>query len=136
MESTSPTVRNGLCESLGVRRAVCWNKFMRLLTSVLPRDRLLLTGGWFTLALCGFFFGLEVLGRHATTDFHDGLAGFVLLGAVVAVTARHRRRLSGGFAPGSWSRKLVGSLATLRYDHGIDLRGTPPIPRAHRPRCG
>ena len=107
---------------------------MRLLTSVLPRDRLLLTGGWFTLALCGFFFGLEVLGRHATTDFHDGLAGFVLLGAVVAVTARHRRAPLGWVrALGSWSRKLAGSLATLRYDHGIDLRGTPPIPRRTPP---
>ena len=44
----------------------------------------------------------------------------MLFGAVVAVTARHRApRLSGWVrALGSWSRKLVGSLATLRYDPG------------------
>src|SRR5437867_6282068 len=101
MESASPAVRNGLCESLGIWRAVWWNNFMRLLTSVLPRGRFLLTGGWFTLALCGFIVGLEVAGRYATsTDLHDGLLGFALLVAVVAVTARHRRE------PLGWVRGL------------------------------
>jgi hypothetical protein len=108
---------------------------MKLLTSVLPRaGRLLPAGGWFTLALGGFIFGLEILGRWATTDFHDGLAGFLLVGVIVLVAARHRR------APLAWVRRLangfrrMGSwLAALRYDHGIDLRGSPPLPRRTPP---
>jgi hypothetical protein len=108
---------------------------MKLLTSVLPRARRLLpAGGWFTLALCGFFFGLEVVGRYATTDFHDGLAGFLLVGAVIAITARHRRTpLAWVRHLTNWFRRLGSRLAALRYDHGIDLRGTPPIPRRTPP---
>lgn len=108
---------------------------MKLLTSVLPRaGRLLPAGGWFTLALCGFFFGLEVIGRFATTDFHDGLAGFALVGAILAVTARHRRAPLGWVRGlGNWTRRFGSTLAALRYDHGIDLRGTPPVPRRTPP---
>jgi hypothetical protein len=108
---------------------------MKLLTSVLPRGgRLLPAGGWFTLALCGFVVGLEVVGRHVTTDFHDGLAGFALVGAIIAVTARHRRAPLGWVhSLGKWGRRLSSTLAGLRYDHGIDLRGTPPLPRRTPP---
>jgi hypothetical protein len=91
-------------------------------------------GGWFTLALCGFFFALEVVGRYATTDFHDGLAGFALAGVIVAVTARHRRApLAWVRGLANWLRRLGSWLAALRYDHGIDLRGSPPIPRRTPP---
>ena len=108
---------------------------MKLLTSVLPRGgRLLPAGGWFTLALCGFIVGLEVVGRSAATDFHDGLLGLALVIAVLAVTARHRRAPLGWVhSLGKWIRKLGSVLAGLRYDHGIDLRGTPPLPRRTPP---
>jgi hypothetical protein len=108
---------------------------MKLLTSVLPRGgRLLPAGGWFTVAVCGFLVGLEVAGRYATTDFHDALAGFALLTAGFAVAARHRREpLAWVRGLGNWGRKLGTSLSTFRYDHGIDLRGTPPIPRRTPP---
>ena len=108
---------------------------MKLLTSVLPHGvRLLPSGGWFTLALCGFIVILEVAGRFALTDFHDGVAGFLLLVAFVAVAARHRRTPLGWVRGlGNWVRKLGESLATLRYDHGIDLRGSPPYPRRTPP---
>jgi hypothetical protein len=108
---------------------------MKLLTSVLPRGgRLLPAGGWFTLAVCGFIFGLEVAGRWATSDFHDGLLGLALVGAIIAVSARHRRAPLGWVRGlGNWCRRVGSSLATLRYDHGIDLRGMPPIPRRTPP---
>jgi hypothetical protein len=109
---------------------------MKLLNSVLPHGgRLLTDGGWFTLAVCGFVVGLECTGRYAaTTDFHDGLAAFALLFAIGAVAARHRRAPLGwvrGLT--AWSRRLGESVIALRYDHGIDLRGTPPVPRRTPP---
>jgi hypothetical protein len=108
---------------------------MKLLNSVLPRgSRLFTSGGWFTLAVLGFFVGLEVAGRYTTSDVHDCLAGFLLAGAVLAIVARHRREPLGWVR---WlserGRRLWASLATLRYDHGIDLRGTPPLPRRTPP---
>src|SRR6188768_1297764 len=108
---------------------------MKLLTSVLPRGgRLLPAGSCFTLGLCGFIIGLEVLGRSATTDLQDGLAGLLLVGAIIAITARHRRAPLGWVHKfGAWVRKLGSTLASLRYDHGIDLRGIPPIPRRTPP---
>ena len=108
---------------------------MKLLTSVLPRGRRLLpSGGWFTLALFGFIAGLEVIGRRTTSDIHDGLAGFLLVGVIALVSARHRRAPLGWVQfLGSWCRRLGSSIAGFRYDHGIDLRGTPPIPRRTPP---
>jgi hypothetical protein len=108
---------------------------MKLLTSFLPRSgRILPAGGWFTVAICGFLVGLEIAGRYAISDFHDGLAAFALVAAVLAIGARHRREPLGwvtGLA--NWGRRLGASLSSLRYDHGIDLRGTPPVPRRTPP---
>jgi hypothetical protein len=109
---------------------------MKLLSSVLPRGgRLLTEGGWFTLAVCGFVVGLELVGRYAaTSDFHDALAAFALLFAIGAIAARHRRTPLGWVRGlGNWFRRIGESLSTLRYDHGIDLRGTPPLPRRTPP---
>ena len=108
---------------------------MKLLTSVLPRGgRLLPAGAWFTLAVCGFVLVLEVFGRYAVTDFHDGLAGFALVVVGLAVAARHRRAPLGWVRRlGDWVCRLGSVLVALRYDHGIDLRGTPPLPRRTPP---
>ncbi len=109
---------------------------MKLLTSVLPHGgRILTDGGWFTLAICGFVVGLEVVGRYAAaTDFHDGLAGFALLIGVASVLSRHRRApLSWVTSLGNIFRRLGTALSGFRYDHGIDLRGTPPVPRRTPP---
>ncbi|MFO0825418.1 MAG: hypothetical protein U0792_20245 [Gemmataceae bacterium] len=108
---------------------------MKLLTAVLPRGRILTENGWFTLAVCGFFVALEIGGRYAaTTDFHDGLAGFVLLMGIATIAARHRRvPLHWLVGLGNRFSRLGSALASLRYDHGIDLRGTPPVTRRTPP---
>jgi hypothetical protein len=104
---------------------------MKLLTSVLPSGtRILLAGGWFTLLVVSSLAGLEVIGRFTVSDIHDGLAAFTLLGVGTAVAMRHRReplawvnRLSG------WARRASTSASWVKYEHGVDLRGTPPLPR-------
>lgn len=108
---------------------------MKLLTSVLPRGRLLTEDGWFTLAVCAFVVGLEVVGRYAAlTDFHDGLAGFALVIALAAIVARHRRAPLGWvLGLGNRFQKIGAVFGALRYDHGIDLRGTPPVARRTPP---
>src|SRR5438128_2178563 len=109
---------------------------MKLLNSVLPTgSRFLTEGGWFTLVVCGAIVGLELVGRYAAvSDFHDGLAAFALLFTVGAIAARHRRAPIGWVGwLANWFRRLGASLGTLRYDHGIDLRGTPPLPRRTPP---
>ncbi len=108
---------------------------MKLLTSVFPRNgRVLPAGGWFTLAIFAFVVGLEVAGRYAATDIHDGVAACALIAGICAVTIRHRREplpLVNRLA--ALGRRIAGSFAWLRYDHGIDLRGTPPVPRRTPP---
>jgi hypothetical protein len=104
---------------------------MKLLTSVFPRNgRVLPAGGWFTLTVCAALIALEVVGRWATTDIHDALAAFALITVGFAIGVRHRRE------PLPWvnrlatlGRRIASSVVWLRYDHGIDLRGTPPLPR-------
>ncbi len=108
---------------------------MKLLTSVFRGNvRVLPAGGWFTVAVCAFLIALEVAGRYATTDIHDGLAACTLIAAGCAVAVRHRREplpwINRAVALG---RRVVASVAWLRYDHGIDLRGTPPLPRRTPP---
>jgi hypothetical protein len=108
---------------------------MKLLTTVLPqRMRALPAGWWFTLVVVSFLVGLEVLGRYAASDVHDGLAAFALVGMLVSIAVRHRRepiawvsRLVG------WTRRKVLAASWLRYDHGLDLRGEPPLPRRTPP---
>src|SRR5262245_53937379 len=103
---------------------------MKLLTSVFPRNgRVLPAGGWFTLAACVFLVGLEVFGRWATNDIHDALAAFLLIGGGCAVAVRHRREPLPLIARlVALGRRLTATVSWLRYDHGIDLRGTQPLP--------
>jgi hypothetical protein len=104
---------------------------MKLLTSVLPQGtRILPAGGWFTLVLVGSLIGLEVAGRYTVTDMQDGLAAFALLSIVAVVAMRHRREpLNWITRLSAWLRRCTHSTAWLRYEHGFDLRGTPPLPR-------
>ena len=104
---------------------------MKLLVSPLPAVRRLVPtqAGWYTLGLVGLLVGLEVIGRTATSDLHDALAGLALVSAAAITAARHQR------LPLPWvswvarqGRGVVRRFERLKYDHGIDLRGTPPLP--------
>ena len=108
---------------------------MKLLTSVFThRMRTLPAGSGFTLALCGCLVGMEVLGRTSTSDIHDGLAAFALLAMGLAVAVRHRRSpLPWVTSAGSLARRWLGMAEFFSYDHGVDLRGTPPFPRKTPP---
>jgi len=78
----------------------------------------------------GGLVGLEVVGRFTQSDVHDGLAAFTLLGVTTAVVVRHRRDpipWVGRLA--AWAKRVALSAEWLKYDHGVDLRGTPPLPR-------
>lgn len=105
---------------------------MRLLTAALPEAlRLLPTGhGLMTVAFVAVLAALEMVGRWAANDVHDALAGLVLLSAIALLVSRHRRD------PIPWVGWVAGRagragrrLERLRYDHGIDLRGSPAFPR-------
>jgi hypothetical protein len=103
---------------------------MKLLSSALPRGtRLLPTGCWFTLTVVGCLAGLEVGGRYSTNDAHDFFGAFALLAVGAAVAVRHRREpLAWVRGLAAWCRRLGATAAGFRYDHGFDLRGTPPYP--------
>ncbi len=106
---------------------------MPLLTAALPTvvRRLFPRGhALFTLSVVACLVGLEVVGRQATSDREDALAAAALLSTGLVVALRHRR------APHPWLGWLAGAGAGLvsriekiRSDCGIDLRGTPPLPR-------
>ena len=106
-----------------------------MLTSVLPRGvRILPAGGWFTLCVGVSLAGLEVFGRYATSDLHDMLAAFWLLVLVAMVGARHRREpLPWVRRLGRWARRALSLASWVRYEHGFDLRGTPPVARRTPP---
>ena len=105
---------------------------MKLLVSPLPAVRRLVPtpAGWYTLGLVGLLVGLEMIGRTATTDLHDALAGLALVSAVAITVARHQRLpLPWVSWIGRQSQWFVRRFERLKYDHGIDLRGTPTLPR-------
>ena len=104
---------------------------MKLLTSVFPRgSKIIPAGGWFTLSVVAALVGLEFAGRYAASDLHDGLAAFALMAIGMSVAIRHHREpLAWVNGLGAWGRRVVATTSWLRYDHGIDLRGNPPLPR-------
>jgi hypothetical protein len=82
------------------------------------------------IAVVGLLVGLEFVGRNATTDLHDLLAGVALLLGGMFVAAWHRSE------PVPWVTKLsafaskqASRFDQLKYDVGLDFRGVPPIQR-------
>jgi hypothetical protein len=72
---------------------------------------------------------LEIVGRWATSDLHDGLSALALFGIAFAVSAWHKRRPLDWYAGLSKrARRIVRRITHWKYDHGLDFRGTPPIP--------
>lgn len=105
---------------------------MRLLASVLPQVRRLVPSAerGLSLFLVGFVVALELLGRQATSDVYDAVAGLALMSVGMFVLAWHRRYPLPWLA---WTNRLAARLVAraerLKYEIGIDFRGVPPIPR-------
>lgn len=105
---------------------------IRLLLSLVPSARRLVPSGHgvVTVTFFGLVAGLEFLGRSATSDLHDGLAALVLASAIALVATRHRRSpLPWVSWLGGKARFLLSRIERVKYDQGIDLRGTPRFPR-------
>jgi len=85
---------------------------------------------WLSLILVALLLTLELIGRTAVNDFYDALAGLALACALIIVVARHQR---SPFPWLSWierrAHRLWQRFERLKFDHGIDLRGTPPFPQ-------
>ncbi|CAN5348281.1 hypothetical protein BH11PLA2_BH11PLA2_41340 [soil metagenome] len=104
---------------------------MKLLAALTPRIQRLMpsAGRGMSVALLGVLAAVEFAGRHATSEFHDALAGVALLAVGLFVVAWHRNRPLGWLehlhrAAARWFERLE----QLKYDVGIDFRGTPPYP--------
>ncbi len=84
----------------------------------------------FTAVLLAGLVGLELAGRSAGSDAFDALAGLALVAAGIATASWHRSRNLPWVA---WfARKIarwVDRIDRRKYDHGVDLRGSPPYPR-------
>jgi hypothetical protein len=105
---------------------------MRLLSSVLPQARRLVPSAerGLSLFLVTFVIVLELLGRQATNDVYDAVAGLALMSVFMFVLAWHRRYPLPWLA---WANRLAARvtarLERLKYEIGVDFRGTPPFPR-------
>ena len=105
---------------------------MKLLSAVLPRVQRLIPSSerGMALVVVGFLIGLEIVGRMASTEWQDALAGAALVLGILCVLAWHRTQ------PIAWVQWVGTFLAVranrfdqLKYDVGIDFRGTPPMPQ-------
>src|SRR5690349_7712251 len=109
---------------------------MKLLPQVISVHgrALLRPANWFSAGLVFTLAALEVLGRQATTDLHDAVAVAALSLLAVVVALRHRTE------PLTWvgwlaarGHRLARGGRRLLFEVGIDLRGSPPVPRAAPP---
>jgi hypothetical protein len=105
---------------------------MKVLAAIAPRIRRLVptADGGLTAGLIAVLVAIELAGTQATSEFHDALAGAALVAAVIFALAWHRTR------PLAWLSRLQSAgrgqlerFEQLKYDVGIDFRGTPPYPR-------
>ncbi len=113
-------------------RGVRYNSSMKLLTTGLALSFPVRTSGQvlFSIGVLSGVLGLEVLGRAFTSDVQDGLGALALITLAGVVTFWHRRR------PLDWVNWLVDRvnratvrLSKMKYEHGIDFRGTPRLPQ-------
>lgn len=87
---------------------------------------------WFTAAVLAVLVTVEVVGhRGCVSDVHDAVSVAVLGLVGLLIVSRHRQaplawvEALGGLAQRLWQALKMGAL-----DIGVDLRGTPPLPRA------
>ncbi len=105
---------------------------MKLLAPSLPDFRRLVpsANACFTVLLVAALAGLEIAGRAAASDAFDAVAGLALTAAVAGTVYWHRARKLRwvGWAVRKAKRWAV-RVDKRKYDHGVDLRGSPPYPR-------
>jgi hypothetical protein len=95
-------------------------------------QRLLGPDALFTSGVLAVLVAIEVVGRRGSeSDVHDAVSLTVLALMAVLIVSRHRQ------APLGWVAGAVGLvvrawtyLRLRALDIGVDLRGTPPLPRA------
>lgn len=104
---------------------------MKLLASALTLSIPVRASGQvlFSMGVISGLLALEILGRAFTSDVQDGLGALALITLAGAVAFWHRRRPLDWV---SWLVKRVNRatdrLSKMKYEHGIDFRGTPPLP--------
>ncbi len=99
--------------------------------------RLLGPDAWFTYCILAALVTLEIVGRRTgESDIYDFLSAAVLALLAALTFTRHRQ------SPLSWlslleglARRVRGFFQTRALDIGVDLRGTPPLPRGMPPRA-
>ncbi|QVL34459.1 hypothetical protein KIH39_11285 [Telmatocola sphagniphila] len=104
---------------------------MKFLTQVLPQvRRAVWSSSWFAPLVCCAFFGLEIFGRFTKSDVHDvvGLCFLMLLS--ILILERHRMNPIQWVSAGSRAIERIFSITnSVKFEIGIDFRGSPPIPR-------
>ncbi len=109
-----------------------YNSPMKLLASGLTLSLPVRASGQvlFSAGVLSGLLGLEVFGRAFTSDIQDSLGALALVALAAAVTVWHRRR------PLDWVNWLMARATRAghragkwKYEHGIDFRGTPPLPQ-------
>jgi hypothetical protein len=103
---------------------------MRLLTRTIRDLRRFLGPG--ILFSCGVLLvlaALEAVGRSMATDVHDLAAASMLGLLALVVGVRHRQAKLGWVSSlGGLAQSALDWLRGLKFEIGIDLRGTPPLP--------
>ncbi len=90
---------------------------------------------WFSSGVLAVLAALEIVGRqHAATDGHDLIAASVLAFVALAAIYRHRQEPLGWVSSViALGRRVGASVRRLGFEIGIDLRGSPPLPRGYPP---
>ena len=104
---------------------------MKLLSHTLPQVRQFLRQPRvFTSVVMGTLIGLEIFGRSIASDVYDTISATGLMMLMALVVLHHREQPLGWV---NWlertSRRVFDWFDRFRIEVGIDLRGTPPIPR-------
>ena len=100
-------------------------------------QRLLAPDAWFAYAIIAVLVTLEIVGRRAgESDIYDFLSAAVVALLAALTLTRHRQ------SPLNWlsgleglARRLRAFFQTRALDIGVDLRGTPPLPRRNAAAC-
>lgn len=84
---------------------------------------------WFVCVLLSVVMTVEILGRRGTTDLHDGVAMALLITLLVGgYVLMGKRALAWAKPIRAAAKTLSERLRNRKFDVGIDLRQSPPVP--------